>query len=335
MVAPKVSVLMPVYNAAPWLRACLDSLRAQTFTAWQLCAVDDHSTDASAGILEEYARLDDRITWQPGEDKGIIPALRTACARATAPYITRMDADDKMPPHKLERLYHALHDHGPGHLSTGLVAYFSDGVLHDGYRRYADWLNATLQSGHPFRYLYQECVIPSPCWMVYRDDLEQAGAFRPHRYPEDYDLVFRFYRDGLTPVVVPEVLHWWRDHPQRSSRTLEQYAAQEYFKLKVPWFLELDYDAARPLVLWGGGRKGKRLADHLLREEVSFTWICDTPSKWGHRIRGQIMHAPGQLAKLVNPQIIIAVSGPNDQIEIRGELQQFNLKEGNDFFFFV
>lgn len=326
---------MPVYNAAPWLRACLDSLREQSCPDWQLCAVDDHSTDDSAAILEEYARQDHRITWQRGTDKGIIPALRTAYARATAPCITRMDADDKMPPHKLERLYAALHKYGPGHLSTGLVAYFSDGVLQDGYRRYAEWLNTALQSKRPFRYLYQECVIPSPCWMVYRDDLERAGAFRPHRYPEDYDLVFRFYRAALKPVVIPEVLHWWRDHPQRSSRTLEQYAAQEYFKLKVPWFLELDYDASRPLVLWGAGRKGKKLADHLLRAQVLFTWMCDTPSKWGHRIKGQVMQAPEQLAQLDKPQIIIAVSGPDDQIAIRSALRQQNLKEGQDFFFFV
>lgn len=335
MDSPQISVLMPVFNAAPWLRTCLDSIREQTLPNWQLCAVDDHSTDESAAILQEYAQMDARITWQRNSGKGIIPALRKAYAQATAPYITRMDADDIMPPLKLERLYQALPAAKRGYLSTGLVDYFSDGILQDGYRRYADWLNASLQSGHPYRFIYRECVIPSPCWMIHREDLEQAQAFQVDRYPEDYDLVFRFYQEGIKPLVVDEVLHWWRDHPQRSSRTLEQYAAQEYFKLKVPWFLKLDYQPGRPLVLWGGGRKGKSLARHLIDQGVPFHWICDTASKWGHSISGRIMKSPDLLEKLVNPQLIIGVSGPTDQVDIRKKLQGQNRQEGEDFFFFV
>lgn len=335
MNSPVVSVLMPIFNAAPWLRACLDSLRKQTLTRWQLCAIDDHSTDGSTDILREYARLDARIKWQRNSGKGIIPALRAAYAQATAPYITRMDADDKMPPQKLERLYQILRAGGPGHLSTGRVAYFSDGVLQDGYRRYADWLNITLQSGHPYRFIYRECVIPSPCWMIHREDLERADAFRPERYPEDYDLVFRFYREGIQPLVADQVLHWWRDHPQRSSRTLEQYAAQEYFKLKVPWFLELDYQPGRSLVVWGAGRKGKKLARYLIDRHLPFHWVCNTPSKWGHRIDGQLMASPENIGQLTDPQIIIVVSGPDDQLEIRRQLRKQGRTEGKDFFFFV
>ena len=52
---PKISIVMPVYNVEKYLRECLDSVRAQTFTDWECICVDDGSTDASAAILAEAA----------------------------------------------------------------------------------------------------------------------------------------------------------------------------------------------------------------------------------------------------------------------------------------
>jgi len=51
--------------------------------------------------------------------------------------------------------------------------------------------------GNNFQEIYKECVIPSPCWMIYRTDMDKCQAFLPNRYPEDYDLCFRFYENGM------------------------------------------------------------------------------------------------------------------------------------------
>ena len=58
---PFFSIIIPVYNVAPYLRECLDSVVAQTFTDWEAICVDDGSTDGSGAILDEYEAGDKRF----------------------------------------------------------------------------------------------------------------------------------------------------------------------------------------------------------------------------------------------------------------------------------
>jgi len=197
-----------------------------------------------------YAKKDSRIQVLSNKEKGIIPALQLAFAKSTGQWITRMDADDRMAPEKLAELLKPLSDNGSGNLATGLVKYISTTQLGDGYRRYEKWLNDLTTTSNNYQDIYKECVIPSPCWMCHRDDLIQCGAFDSATYPEDYNLCFRFYKNGLKVHGVKKVLHFWRDHPERTSRQSATYADHRYFDLKLPYFLELDYKSEQPLILW-------------------------------------------------------------------------------------
>ena len=329
-----ISILMPVYNAAPFLEDCLQSILNQTHQDWELLAVDDFSEDTSLAILKRYELKDHRVRVFQNSTKGIIPALQKAYEESTGQYITRMDADDKMMPDKLSLLHKVLINRGEGYLATGLVSYFSDTALGDGYQKYANWLNQlTLENRH-FEEIYKECVIPSPAWMIARADLDRCAAFTAEQYPEDYDLCFRFYKMGLKVVGIPSIIHLWRDHPNRSSRTDSNYANNQYFNLKVPYFLTLDRDFSRPLVLWGAGKKGKTLAKLLLKENVAFRWVCNQSSKWGLDIYGVTMESVEKLEVIATPQVIIAVAGPEDQLEIKGQLAALGLIPNKDYYFF-
>lgn len=330
----RISILMPVFNAAVYLQECLQSILDQSFSDWELLAVDDGSTDESADILERYNQMDERIQWHQNGKKGIIAALRKAYEMSSGAYITRMDADDRMAPQKLERMFNLLQVHGEGTLVTGLVQYFSESELGAGYQRYEQWLNDLALSGYPFQEIYKECVIPSPCWMVSRKDLEASGAFRPDTYPEDYDLCFRFYEKGLTPQAVPEVLHYWRDHSSRASRNDPNYSDTSFIDLKVPWFLKLDYDKERPLVLWGAGKKGKRIAQLLLTAEVPFRWVCNTERRWGTSVYDVLLEPTVVVGSLKKPQIIIAVAQQKEQPKIVKALHEIGLVSKQDYFFF-
>ncbi len=330
----RISILMPVFNAAPFLRECLDSILAQTETNWQLCAVDDFSTDASYDILREYAKKDARIVPLKNTEKGIIPALRTAFQNADGDLLTRMDADDKMPPEKLELLKNALLTAGENHVATGCVRYFSDTELGAGYQRYEAWLNDLTARDAHYSEIYKECVIPSPAWLVRREDFEKCGAFDSDLYPEDYDLCFRFYKNKMKIAPVREVVHLWRDHGERTSRNDETYANNAYFALKLPYFLRLDYDKNRPLVLWGAGKKGKAVARFLEAEKVPFIWICNNERKWGLTIFSTKIFAPEYLRRLQNPQIIIAVAAPEGREEILEVMRESGLKQGENYRFF-
>src|SRR5687768_4427435 len=103
-----ISILIPFRNAEKYLPACLDSICTQTETQWQVLAVNDHSTDNSAQIVQEYAQKDPRFQMLHNPGEGIIAALRAALAQSTGELITRMDADDIMMPTKLAALKNIL-----------------------------------------------------------------------------------------------------------------------------------------------------------------------------------------------------------------------------------
>ncbi len=326
----KISILLPVFNTEKYLAECLDSILAQSEENWELLAVNDFSTDSSWDILQDYQQRDARIQVLQNTAKGIIPALRLAYSKSSGGFITRMDSDDVMPPEKLKQLKALLQFYGKGHLATGLVRYFAED-LKDGYRKYEQWLNGLTLEARNFSAIYKECVIPSPAWMLHREDLERCQAFLPDTYPEDYDLCFRYYEQGLKVVSTPQVVHHWRDYQNRTSRTDAHYSDNRFLSLKLHYFLKLERKTSQPLCVWGAGKKGKQIAASLSKKGIEFQWFCNTVTKIGKEIYGVILQPYQALARLEQPQIIIAVAAPDAQASIRTFLEKKELK--NAFFF--
>lgn len=334
MQAPLISILIPFKNTAEYLPECLDSILAQSYSHWELVIVDDHSTDISCSIVADYAKKDARITLYKNEGSGIIEALRMAFSNSTGAFITRMDSDDIMSLNKLEVLSKSLKAHGRQHIALGLVKYFSEYGLGEGYSNYEKWLNALTKSGQNYSEIFKECVIPSPCWMIHREDLIACNAFDEDRYPEDYDLTFRFYESGYKCIPCDELLHYWRDYATRTSRIDPHYEQNYFLDLKLFYFLKLNYDKARPLVIWGAGSKGKNIARLLVENGTPFHWICDNPNKIGRHIYDQELKAFNFLESLSEPQSIITVANSTAQLEIRAYLNDHSMKSMIDFFFF-
>jgi glycosyltransferase involved in cell wall biosynthesis len=334
MERPLVSILIPFKNTEAYLTECLQSVVEQSYEHWEVLAVDDHSGDGSWKLVEQFAVADHRFRLLKNKGQGIIPALQHAYAHSQGHFITRMDSDDIMPRQRLEYMVASLMDRGPGHLAVGKVSYFSIRGISDGYTRYEDWLNRLTESGSNFSELYKECPIPSPCWMLSRTDLDGCGAFDENRYPEDYDLCFRFYRAGLSVIPCPEILHYWRDYDRRTSRTSEHYAQNYFLDIKLHYFLQLHYDANRPLVVWGAGTKGKTVAAGLKASGIAFSWLCDNPRKIGKKIYGQRMKHFSELDRLSRPQSIITVANEGAQAKIREYLLERGQHPMVDYFFF-
>ncbi len=229
---PAVSVIMAAKDTEPYIRECLDSIIAQTFEDWELIAVNDHSTDATPQILEEYSSKDPRIRVVHSKRHKLIPALKEGYKISRGMLLNRMDSDDRMPAFKLQVLYDNWQEHGIGHVVAGGTEHFTDdGELGDGFRRYDEWLNQVAATSTYHENIYKECVIPSHCWMIHRDDFDSVGGFEPEVYPEDYDLCFRMYSQGLEFIGLDHILHHWRDRPQRISRTWDCYKDNRYFDL--------------------------------------------------------------------------------------------------------
>ena len=104
MNSPAISVVMGVFNNADTLPAALDSILSQEGVELEFIAVDDGSTDGSAAILDEAAKRDPRLKIMHKKNEGLTRALIDGCARASAPWIARQDADDVSLPGRLAAL---------------------------------------------------------------------------------------------------------------------------------------------------------------------------------------------------------------------------------------
>ncbi len=245
-----------------------------------------------------------------------------------------MDSDDIMMPNKLEVLWNNLTTYGEKHVAIGLVEYFSDEGVGEGYKSYETWLNNLTKTGTNYSEIYKECVIPSPCWMIHRKDFIACDGFNPKIYPEDYDLTFRFYKNNMKCIPCDTVLHKWRDYSTRTSRTHVHYAQNHFTELKVRHFLDIDYNKNKTLTIWGAGNKGKLIAKILLEKNIPFEWICDNPKKIGKDIYGKKLKAFQVLAEIKNAQSIITVANKTAQKEIRAFLKNINMKPIEDYIFF-
>lgn len=102
---PIISVIVPVYNVESYLSDCIDSIRSQTFSDYELLLVDDGSTDTSGKMCDEYALSDDRIRVIHQKNSGLSEARNTGIDLAVGEYITFIDSDDLISNDYLELLY--------------------------------------------------------------------------------------------------------------------------------------------------------------------------------------------------------------------------------------
>lgn len=106
-IPPKISVIMPVYNTAGYLREAIESICGQTLRELEILLIDDGSTDDSPAIIREYATRDARIQCYTQSNQGQGAARNHALQHATGEYIYFMDSDDKLEPTALQECYEA------------------------------------------------------------------------------------------------------------------------------------------------------------------------------------------------------------------------------------
>ncbi len=326
-----VSVLMPVYNAADTVEAAVDSIQRQDFAAWELVAVDDGSTDDSRGILMELARKDTRIRVVPMDHGGIVAALREAARQSRGAYFARMDADDVARPERL-RLQLACFAADPGlGVCGGKVRMMGDSIG-SGRRRYEDWVNSLVSHEAIVREIFVECPLPHPTFMIARDWYARSGGYRECPWPEDYDLVMRFWLAGARFAKPEPVILDWRDHPARLSMNDPRYGEAAFRSLKRHYLALLPARAGRPLYQWGAGEVGKRW----LREWGSGAPVAVVdinPRKIGRTIHGVRVIAREELPAPAGAFVVVMVGTPGAREEIRDMLRPRGFRECPDYLF--
>ncbi|MFW5946962.1 MAG: glycosyltransferase [Gemmatimonadota bacterium] len=330
----RVSILMPCRDAAPHLGAAIASIRAQTFTDYEVLAVDDGSTDETFALLRGWAGEDGRVRVLQAHGRGLVAALATGLAAAAGTLVARMDADDIAAPDRLERQL-ALMDADPRIAACGTgVEYFPPGEVQAGARRYEEWINGLTTHERIARDIFVECPIPHPTLMVRRHVLLGIGGYRELGWPEDYDVVLRLWAAGYRMAKVPDVLLRWREGPDRASRTDARYADAEFRRIKIHFLRRTLLAGGRAAIVAGAGPIGKTFARELHAAGTPIAAFLDLdPNRIGQEIHGAPVleyHAlPGFLAR--RPLVLAAVGQEGAREEIRGTLRRHGLVELDDF----
>lgn len=111
MPSPKVSIIVPVFNAAPYLRACLDSIVGQTLSGKEIICIDDGSTDASGSILADYAARFPEIRLITQANSGAAAARNAGLSLAQGEYLSFLDADDIFAPDMVSKALSTAQEH--------------------------------------------------------------------------------------------------------------------------------------------------------------------------------------------------------------------------------
>ena len=126
--SPLVSIIMPLYNAEPYLVETFDSVLSQAYKNWELIVVEDCSSDASLRLAKEYENKDRRISVYPNEHNvGAAKSRNTGIEHVSGDFVAFMDADDAWLPDKLDHQLAYMRDCGLGMCFTSYETIESDG----------------------------------------------------------------------------------------------------------------------------------------------------------------------------------------------------------------
>lgn len=335
---PRISVLLPCFNAAQTLPEAIASLEAQTLTSYEVIAVDDGSTDSTPDILGDWARRDQRVKILARQHAGIINSLNTGLAACQAPYVARMDADDRCHPERLRLQAQYLDEHPEVALVSCLVQGFPQGQVAEGFSIYMDWQNSLISDADIRREFFIESPFPHPSVMFRKEIVIRLGGYQEHGWAEDYDLWLRLYLAGERFGKIPQVLLEWRESPQRLTRTDSRYSLENFLRLKAHALAQGPLLGRDSVFIWGAGMMGRRLGKQLQHLGAPLRAFIDIdPQKIGHTRRGLPVLAPDELPgwwqKAPDPILLAAVGARGAKPLIRQRLVELDLTEGVDWLF--
>jgi glycosyltransferase involved in cell wall biosynthesis len=215
---------MPVRNGKQWLREAVESVLAQDFGDFELLIVDDGSAGDTAAALDAFARGDARIRLARQPPLGIVAALNLALESARAPYLARLDADDRARPQRLSRQLAFMQ----AHPDIGLLGSFAEkidaaGIVIGEVRPPTGAIKIRNMLARTNPFVHSSVMMRTAL-------ARQAGGYRSaFRAAEDYDLWLRM-AEAAGVAVLPEALVEYRIHDANLS---DREAVRQSFSVRL------------------------------------------------------------------------------------------------------
>lgn len=221
MTLPKITIVTPSFNQAPYLEQTIRSVLSQEYPALEYIVMDGGSTDGSVEIIRKFeGRL---AHWRSAKDEGQADAIRRGFSIATGELLGWLNSDDMLAPGTLRK----VGEYFAAHPETDLV--YGDLNLVDAEGK-------LLYTAHPLLRLgilvYENAFVPQQGMYWRRSLYERSGGVDPSlRFAMDFDLVIRFLLDRAQVRKLPGVLASYRWHPAAKSSTIRDVLEREIDQL--------------------------------------------------------------------------------------------------------
>jgi glycosyltransferase involved in cell wall biosynthesis len=282
MPPPLVSLLIPVYNAAPWLEQTLQSALAQQWPHCEIIVVDDGSRDESVAVARRHAG--DRVRVFTQANAGAAAARNHALREARGDYLQYLDADDLLAPDKIAAQMTTLLAHPPGCVGICGTVYFDDGEDPEAGIRVNDWTN--VDTDDPADWLIRLYggydgrggMVHPGAWLTPRAVAEQAGRWDETLSPDDDGEYFSRVVLASRGLRRTDVYSYYRKHRFGSS-----LSSARGHRLLAGAMYSLDRKAEQLLARTDDPRARRGLARcYLERAVVSYP---DNPAASDHGIK--------------------------------------------------
>ena len=223
-VQPLVSILMPVYNCAPFLKAAIESILNQTYRNFELIVIDDGSTDTSLKVIKHYASIDKRIRFVSRENKGLVDTINEMVTLAKGDYIARMDGDDISMPTRIEKQLNKIITESNILLVGCWIELFGGRSETWHYRRTNDE-SRTIS-------LFARCCLTHASFLAHKSLFLKYPFNRDNTHLEDLDFLNRVIRSENGKIVaIPESLYQYRIHDNSVCNTFADIQKQRRIEL--------------------------------------------------------------------------------------------------------
>lgn len=235
---PKVSVIIPVYNAEKYLLEAIESVIDQSYDDWEIIAVNDGSTDSSPDILKNYEdRYPSKIRVLHQPNSGLSAARNAAIAAANGEYIAFLDADDLWLPEKTDEQVYLLDNNSDIGLVYSDIFELKNGKL----KKRRNVIGGRMFRGDIFDSLFYQNFIPVLSVMVRKSVLDKCGLFDPvYHGTQDYDLWMRI-ADKYQIDFIDRQLAIYRIHEQNMSANNVEKMGREDLELMEQWLEKKPY----------------------------------------------------------------------------------------------
>jgi glycosyltransferase involved in cell wall biosynthesis len=217
---PIFSIIIPCYNQAKYLKECVDSVSAQTFSDFEILLIDDGSPDNTRDVALELSNLENRLQYLHKPNGGLSSARNFGIAHSKGTYLVFLDSDDSIKPDFLAASYAKLS--GDTDITVTGYSYFNDSLsIHH---------TVLYDENISFKHIIGGNICPPVSIAIKKSFLDSVDLFdETLNSAEDWDLWIRFFKAGATLAIINQDLANYRVHEHSMSRN----AVRMYNALKT------------------------------------------------------------------------------------------------------